>query len=172
MVFEDKKYENIQKELENIENSEEVFCIRMGSNVTSERGGGNFRYNKETGQFDVNIGSNTDWTDIELISHELKHVDQYLNKKLGFYFQSKTKCIRMGYSIDDEIEAYERQGLFGNTLTRNEVHERYKKDGGYYGKNETIKTLPEWDSRNEEAVSRWGYPMYLYHGWNHIQKTK
>ena len=169
IVFSDDKYANIQKELENIENSDEIFCIRLGNNVSSEDGGGNFKYNSETGQFDVNIKNNTDWTDIEVISHELKHADQYLNKKLGFLFITKTRFILMGYSIDDEIEAYDRQGLFGNTLNHDQVHNKYK-DKGYYGENGTINNTNEWNKRNELAISKWGHPIYLYHGWNNIQK--
>lgn len=124
LVFsDDKKYGQIQKELTKLEQATEVFCIRMGKNTTNSAGGGNFIYNSETKQFDINIRDNGDFTDIEKLSHELKHADQYLNRKLILFISSRghSSFSSDSYSIDDELEAYGRQGMFGNTLTKDEV---------------------------------------------------
>ncbi|MCF0180582.1 MAG: hypothetical protein HUJ97_10125 [Bacteroidales bacterium] len=124
-VFANEGWEDIQKELTDLENAEEVFRLRMGNNITSETGGGNFIFNPETGEFDVNFGGGQ-WTDMESLAHELKHADQYLNKKLGFDLLTG-KVI--AYDALDEIEAFERQGVFGNTISKEQVfiHPEYSK---------------------------------------------
>ena len=55
IIFSNKKYSHIQREISNLENAKEFFRIRLNGNVSNEKGGGNFVYNKETNEFDINI---------------------------------------------------------------------------------------------------------------------
>ena len=125
-VFGDDKFKSIQSELVAIERADDVFCIRTGKDVSSPKDG--LIYNNKTNQFDINIGDEVNYgynfSLLEKLSHELKHVDQYLNKKLGYDRQTHSF---IGYSLRDEIEAYQRQGLFGKTIeSTDEIRECYK----------------------------------------------
>jgi hypothetical protein len=130
IIFSNKRYDHIQKEIINLENAKEVFRIRLNGNVSNEKEGGNFVYNKETNEFDINIMDGGNFNTIEKLSHELKHADQYMNRKFGFDLRGDSKFgIFMAFDLYDEYEAYERQGWLGNTLnTREEIQERYKGD--------------------------------------------
>ena len=166
MVFGKEKYAHIQKELHAIESSDETFCIRMGENISNTKGAGNFTYNVETGQLDINISDDARWTDIEKISHELKHADQYLNRKIGFAVDWKGSAIVLGYDRNDELEAFSRQGLFGNTMSPEEVH-----TSGTY-KNLSTKDLkvvinPEYIETNRSYIetNHLTRQQYIYSGW-------
>ena len=142
-----------------------MFCIRMGDNISHENGAGNFTYNLSTGQFDVNIISDDSWSDIEKISHELKHANQYLNRKLSFRITIGGRVVVDNYSRDDELEAFNRQGQFGRTLTPEMVHRKYSKLP-FYGHNEQLIPTDEQTSHNRAFNIHLGYPEYLYYGWN------
>ena len=168
LVFSSNKYAHIQKELTRLEGAGEVFKIRMGDNVSSTSGGGNFRYNSETGEFDVNIGAGGDFNTMEKLSHELKHADQYMDKKIGFDLQTGAS---VGYDRNDEIEAYERQGEIGKTLGNDQIHEKYK--GLPYSKdNITIENINRngysFDAIkkiNKSYFDAKGTPRIIYHDW-------
>ena len=170
LVFsDDEKYGHIQKEITQMEKAPEVFCIRMGEHKTSSAGGGNFRYNSKTKQFDVNIDDERKWTNIQKLSHELKHVDQYLNRKLVFYWltPSQVKLYPYSYSIDDELEAYARQGLFGDTWSSEEVREVYNTKYGlsWYGKNSQYSPTDKVIENNTLYQEKTGHPWIMYYGW-------
>ena len=164
------KYTAIQKEILKIEQSEEVFCIRMGGNISDREEAGNFTYNVKTNQFDVNISNDNIWTNIEKLSHELKHADQYLNRKLTFKISANGKVTPDNYSIDDEIEAYNRQAMFGNTLSYDDIFKNYSKLH-FYGENKVFKPTQEHIAINNCYLQRKNYPGVLYNGWkNDITK--
>ena len=167
----DKKYGHIQNELIRLENAEEVFRIRMGNNITSKAGGGNFIYNKETDEFDVNIADNGDFSTIGKIAHELKHADQYMENKLGFDLQTGKK---LAYDINDEIEAFSRQGMFGKTLSENEVrnHPNYNslpnmKSNLTIDKLQNMSPSYPFDEmkRLNKLFQEHNKVRFLYHGW-------
>lgn len=171
----DKDYEDIKEELLRLEEADEVFCIRMGKDITNGNGGGNFIYNKETGEFDVNISSNGEFTTMEKLAHELKHADQYMEGKLGFDLRGDAVSI-FAYDFLDEVEAFERQGLFGNTLTRDEIKRDYNDlwNKGVFKTNKTIydcahdnPARPFFLMRkaNSDSYNYNKTPVYLYHGW-------
>jgi len=165
-VFESEEYRQVQNELIALEQSTEIFCIRMGDNISNPEGGGNFTYNVNTGQFDINIKKDEECDPIERLSHELKHADQYLNRKLTIRLTRSGKSEFRNYSIDDELEAYARQGLFGNTLSPEEIHKAYRKKGlSFYGKNDQYCPTKEDIWRNDGFKSKTGHPYILYHGW-------
>lgn len=166
-----KKYKKVKKELIKLEEADEVFCIRMGDNITSENGGGNFIYNKETGQFDVNISNYGDFNTDGKLAHELKHAYQYLEGKLGFDISKKNNIPIVAYDINDEYEAYNRQALFGETLSNEKIDIKYNKlpfyktnkkvhdlKTGVYNIDEVIKC-------NSTSFKAIGQPVILYHDW-------
>lgn len=170
LIFsDDEKYGQIQKELTRMEKAPEVFCIRMGKNTTSSSGAGNFIYNNETKRFDVNIDNDLRWTNIQKLSHELKHVDQYLNRQLLFLLTPKghARFYQISYSIDDEIEAYTRQGLFGKTWTNDEVRKVYNEKHGllWYDINSQYSPTNEVIKDNMLYQDNFGHPKIMYHGW-------
>ena len=168
IIFSNKKYSHIQREISNLENAKEVFRIRLNGNVSNEKGGGNFVYNKETNEFDINIMEGGDFNTIEKLSHELKHADQYMNRKLILFISSSghSSFSSDSYSIDDELEAYGRQGMFGNTLTKDEVLKKYHKTGlSWYGQNKQYKPSNDAIQTNMQYQEHFGHPRVLYHGW-------
>ena len=173
-VFSDDKYKQVQNELIQLEQSSEVFCVRMGENISSSSGGGNFTYNTSTGQFDINIDGDGIWTDIEKLSHELKHVDQYLNRKLTLLIDTKGHATFYNYSVDDELEAYNRQGVFGNTWTSEEVYQVYhdQKHLSWYGINSQYTPSSNDIDVNTEFQKHLGHPKILYHGWENDVKQR
>jgi len=173
-VFSDDKYKQVQNELNKLEQSSEVFCVRMGKNISSSSGGGNITYNTSTGQFDINIDGDGIWTDIEKLSHELKHADQYLNRKLTLLIDTKGHATFYNYSVDDELEAYNRQGMFGNTWTPEEVYQVYGKQKGlsWYGANRQYTPSSNDININIEYQKHLGHPRILYHGWENDEKQR
>ena len=171
--YDTEEYKIIQAELLLLESATEIFRIRMGDNITNEAGGGNFTYNLETDEFDVNLADYGDYNSMEKISHELKHAFQYMNKEIGFDIRPG-KVIKLAYDINDEIEAFERQGMFGKTLTKDEV-----RNDSRYNKLPNMKSNLTIDKLQNMHPS---YPFYemkiqnklyqehnkvrfLYHGW-------
>ena len=170
-----KEFKTIQTVLIRLENAEEMFRIRMGENTTSKAGGGNFIYNKETGEFDVNIADYGDFSTMGKIAHELKHADQYMDGKIGFDLRGNT-VTPFAYDYRDEVEAFERQGLFGNTLTRDDIKRDYYdlwKEGDF----KTNKTIHDcahdnparpfflMKKANSDSYKYYKTPIYLFHGW-------
>ncbi len=172
-VFSDKRYENIQKELIRLEEADEVFRIRMGENITRQVGGGNFMYNIKTGEFDVNISDRGDFSTMGKLAHELKHADQYMDGKLGFDLH-KTGAYLIGYDLRDEIEAFDRQGLFGKTISRNLITNYLEyKNLPNLKTNLTIDKLGNqkppypFDEMKElnKKHNEYNSVRFLYHGW-------
>jgi hypothetical protein len=71
------------------------------------------------------------------------------------------------YSIDDEIEAYTRQGLFGETWSSEEVREVYKTKYGlfWYGKNSQYSPTDKVIENNTLYQDNFGHPWIMYYGW-------
>ena len=172
-VFGDDKFKSIQSELVAIERADDVFCIRTGKDVSSPKDG--LIYNNKTNQFDINIGDEVNYgysfSLLEKLSHELKHVDQYLNKKLGYDRQTHSF---IGYSLRDEIEAYQRQGLFGKTIeSTDEIRECYKGYGLSCPRvNRLIRLSSAQMEKNNQYVNSGHIPRYLYGGWQNDYKIE
>ncbi len=109
----DNIYVQIQGELSAAESDETVFRVRMGSNISSADGGGNVFYNKSSKEIDVNIASGGDWTIMQKVAHEFKHVDQFINLELDFHPDGGGGLF---YDKTDEVAAFKRQNLFGKTV--------------------------------------------------------
>lgn len=80
------------------------------------------------------------------------------------------------YDFCDEVEAFDRQGMFGNTLTRDEIKRDYYdlwKEGDF----KTNKTIHDCahdnpvrpffliKKANDDSYKYNKTPVYLYHGW-------
>ena len=174
IVFSDNKYSYIQEELIRLENAEEVFRIRMGENASRNVGGGNFIYNKETDEFDVNITDFGDFNTTGKIAHELKHADQYIKGELGFDIRGDEKFGKpIAYDINDEYEAYTRQSFFDTkTISEDEINQKYK---GLNQKKLSIENNTPYNKEqiillNTHDFKTKGKIRYIYHGWqNDIQ---
>ncbi len=165
------EYKTIQTELLRLENAEEVFRIRMGNNITRKAGGGNFIYNKETGEFDVNIADYGDFSTMGKIAHELKHADQYMNGEMAFDIRGDGQFGKpIAYDIYDEYDAYKRQSFFDKKAISNEViNDRYKtliqtrisidNIAIPYNKTQIIE-LNNHDYKTKHKKIR-----FIYHGW-------
>ena len=136
----------------------------MGDNITNKAVGGNFMYNLETDEFDLNISDYGDYEPEGKIAHECKHGFQYLNGQLGFDLLTGKP---IAYDRNDEYEAFERQGLFGRTLSRDKVGDRF-----YYlpdfTSNQTIYQLPGFQQMkiiNKQYQEHRNSVRFLYHGW-------
>ncbi len=158
------EYKEIQEELLLLESAIEIFRIRMGDNITNKAAGGNFMYNLETDEFDLNISDYGDYEPKGKIAHECKHGFQYLNGQLGFDLLTGKP---IAYDRNDEYEAFERQGLFGRTLSRDKVGDRF-----YYlpdfTSNQTIDQLPGFQQMkiiNKQYQEHRNSVRFLYHGW-------
>lgn len=86
----------------------------MGDNVSNETAGGNFTYNNETGEFDINIQSWGDFSQEEKLAHELKHADQYLDGKIAFRVDKNGNVSPFFNFRENEEEAYYRQIEIGS----------------------------------------------------------
>ena len=134
LVKQREPFETILCELETLEKSENIYRIRFGEEDfhpktgTNKDAGGNFGYNTETKEYDVNIkkttydpvtGEQISWSNIQKIAHELTHAYQLENKQINF-----TKSGNSGYAYDitDEYEAFERQNLFSENPNQNVVN--------------------------------------------------
>ena len=93
--------------------SSNIYNIQYTSDGGEDHGG-NFSFNPGTGFFDINIREDRrqDYSDIEVLAHEMKHADQYEDGKLGFLVKydrgNPTKVLSVNpiaYDIMDEIEA-------------------------------------------------------------------
>ena len=102
-------YVNILGELNAIEASEDVFTIRMGDNVSNDKGGGNLSYNSSTNEIDVNLSKIGDFSTTQKMAHELTHAAQYLDQRLDLHRNGGGGVL---YDQTDEVEAFERQNLF------------------------------------------------------------
>ena len=109
----DNVYVQIQGELNAAESDATVFRVRMGSNISNSSGAGNVSYNSSTKEIDVNISSGGGWTTMQKISHEFKHVDQFINLELDL---SPNGGGGLLYDKTDEVAAFERQNLFGTSV--------------------------------------------------------
>jgi len=106
-------YVQIQGELSAAESNENVFMVRMGSNISNSAGAGNVSYNKGTKEIDVNIASGGGWTTMQKVSHEFKHIDQFINLELDFNHDGGGGLL---YDKADEVAAFKRQNLFGTSV--------------------------------------------------------
>ena len=105
-------YVQIQTELNDLEDSEEIFRIRMGDNISNPKGGGNLYYNVENKEFDVNLSNKGDFSNMQKLSHELTHAHQYLEGEIGFEFNRPNLSKPILLDLNDEFEAVARQNLF------------------------------------------------------------
>lgn len=103
-------YVQTQGELNAAEASVDIFRVRLDGNISNPAGGGNISFNSGTGEIDINIDSNTDFSVTQKLAHEFKHVDQYLNGDLDLATSGGTGGIF--YDQTDEIAAFARQNAF------------------------------------------------------------
>jgi len=175
LVFSDEKYKDVQLELTKLEEADEVFRIRMGDNKNNSAGGANFAYNKETGEFDININSWGDFSEMQKLSHELKHASQYLERKIGFNLTNGNSlhASPIAYDLYDEYEAFGRQNRFGKVETSmDKVYDMYKNKIPHFSRNETIDNISSrgynFDAiktLNKNYFEATQKPAILYHGW-------
>ncbi len=101
---------NTITELDALESSGQVFnFITNSSDVNSSTGTlGNIMYDDSNGEININLGGGYNSA---LFAHEAKHAYQFLERKISF-----SKTTGHGgelYDLQDEVEAYRRQDLFG-----------------------------------------------------------
>ena len=119
----DNAYVQTQGELGAAESDENVFMIRMGSNISNSAGAGNVSYNSSTKEIDVNIASGGGWATIQKVAHEFKHIDQFINLELDLNPNGGGGLL---YDKTDEVAAFERQNLFGTSVdAKTFVNENY-----------------------------------------------
>ncbi|MEZ4826250.1 MAG: RHS repeat-associated core domain-containing protein [Bacteroidia bacterium] len=99
----------IQSELADIENSDFVFRVRMGENISNSSGGGNLSYNAQTKEIDVNLDNDENFTPTQKLAHEFTHAAQFLSRELDLSVDGKGGLF---YDQTDEFFALERQNLF------------------------------------------------------------
>ena len=107
-------YQGIQTEINDMERSTTVFMIRMGSNIVSpllSGSSGRTTFNTAKNQIDINIGSSSMLSTMQIFAHEFKHGHQYLMGDLDF--DSSGLYGGLFYDQTDEIAAFERTNLFG-----------------------------------------------------------
>ncbi|MBR4453575.1 MAG: RHS repeat-associated core domain-containing protein, partial [Bacteroidales bacterium] len=171
--------DHVRAELTRLEDAEEVFRIRMGDNITCTAGEGNFVYNTTTEEFDINILDGSDYSTMEKLSHELKHADQYMDRKIGFDLKELTGikgdiALPIPYDRRNEYEAYARQSLFsasGKVVSRQKIFESYPNLIEY----KTPITIDNLDipgynfqgikDHNSKVYNKYGKPRFMYHGW-------
>lgn len=119
----DNAYVQVQRELSAAESDENVFMIRMGSNISNSAGAGNVSYNSNTKEIDVNIAPGGGWSTIQKVAHEFKHVDQFIHLELDLNPGGGGGLL---YEKTDEVAAFERQNLFGTPVdAKTFVNENY-----------------------------------------------
>ena len=156
-----------------LENAKEIFFIKITNTIDKDDKssiGGAFKYNAQTNQFDVLVKEkmfrDDDFELLEKLSHELKHADQYLNKKIAFYVHSDNSVVAEYYDIFDEIEAYERQGMFGSTSSPNDVfNDTYYKELPWSRLSVPQIVDVNTINRNNYYYEKYGHPLLLYNGW-------
>ncbi len=171
--------DHVRAELTRLEGAEEVFRIRMGDNVTCTDGDGNFVYNTTTGEFDINILEGGGYSTMEKLSHELKHADQYMDRKIGFDLKKLTGikgdiALPIPHDRRNEYEAYARQSLFstsGKEVSRHSIFLTYP-DLPEPKTPITIDNIntPEYNFQgikdlNSKVYNKYGKPRFMYHGW-------
>jgi RHS repeat-associated protein len=109
----DNVYVQIQGELSVAESNENVFMVSMGSNISNTAGAGNVSYNKAKSEIDVNIAAGGGWTTMQKVSHEFKHIDQFINLELDLNPNGGGGLL---YDKTDEVAAFKRQNLFGTSV--------------------------------------------------------
>ncbi|HCT84472.1 MAG TPA: hypothetical protein DF296_04645, partial [Candidatus Margulisbacteria bacterium] len=123
-------YQEVLKELTAVEsNTEIVFRLRMGENITCDAGGGNNKYNPKNMEIDINIVTSGSFTITQTIAHEFKHAFQFTEGKLGYGFAIGPYT----HDFADEYEAYQRQNLFSdynknNFLSDDQIIEKIESD--------------------------------------------
>lgn len=64
----------------------------------------------------INIGTQGSWTTIQRMSHEFKHANQFINRKLDLTVKGTGGLF---YDQTDEIAAFQRQNLFNGPKVSN-----------------------------------------------------
>jgi RHS repeat-associated protein len=174
-VFGSDKFSDIQEEIFALESSETDFRLRTGDNVTSEKGGGNTKYNSATGEIDINFGSDGEFSGIQVLSHELKHGHQFLEGKIGFLSNGKPDGILNDYQ--DEYEAYQRQNRFAGPvgkghMSNDQIHRTIQTQYPYSFRstNKSLKTilsgeLNEMIRVNKLHIQHGKPPRFIYNGY-------
>jgi len=113
------------KEYKKLQESTNHYVIQY-TEGEDDGSGGNFTYNPKTNSFEVNIKSNRNntsngYTDMEVLSHELKHAEQYEDGDIGFKVEfdrhNPNRAISItpiAYDIYDEIEAAKQANRFAS----------------------------------------------------------
>ncbi|WP_046759288.1 RHS repeat-associated core domain-containing protein, partial [Kordia jejudonensis] len=96
-------------ELDALENSEQVYNLVTNSPDVVGDKAGNITYDTDTGEVNVNVANG--YTS-GLFAHELKHAYQFETGALSFGQGGNGGLL---YDIQDEVEAYRRGSLFGES---------------------------------------------------------
>ena len=108
------QYLNVMRELNEMEKSEQVFTIRTGGNIENELKKddyGSNTYDVKTNKININVKRETgDYTQTQVLAHELKHGYQYINGEIDFSEDGLSPGAL--YDCTDERAAFERANLF------------------------------------------------------------
>jgi hypothetical protein len=169
------KYQNIKAELTELENSNVMYRVRTGKNISSTSGGGNTFYNSNTNEVDINLVHNGDFSMIQTTAHEFLHAYQYEKGNLDFDADQHGGVL---YDLYDEVDAYDRQNLFANKFkTEQYIDNTYQFAYDNY-KNNVHSTTSRLSLKNLKGDELWQYyiknfaaglyghkPVLYYKGW-------
>jgi len=98
-----------------IQSSKIRYNVQYNDDIQDDAGG-SFAYDPKSNQFFVNLSRRkTDFTDIEILAHELKHAEQFEDGKIGFLIDLNTlEVTPIAYDQNDELEAAEQANIFAN----------------------------------------------------------
>jgi hypothetical protein len=105
-------YQGVLNELTELENSAQNYHIVTNEEVVGDHKGVT-RYNPLTKNIDVLVAPSSEVIDV--LPHELKHAYQFQKGLLSFTYNKAVDLWGTGrlYDIEDEVEAFKRQQLFG-----------------------------------------------------------
>ena len=131
----------LPEQFKQLNNSSNIYNIQYISGK-DDGSGGSFTYDPTKGLFNVNISEDdSDFSDIEILGHELKHAQQFEEGKLVFLLDIQTNEVTpLAYDLVDEIEAA-RQAEFFSVYPRS--YEQLERD---------VSSLYSYLPRNSQYV--------------------
>lgn len=131
---------DMQSIMDRIEDSSLPLDIIESPNV-NDKMDGFLSYDQETKRYFISLDENAS---IDLIGHELKHVEQLMDGAL--YYDSKTNDIG-GYDLNNEVEAYQTQNDLDHGILSGfyDLEDRYVESGDYkVTQEDVINHSPEY----------------------------
>jgi hypothetical protein len=103
----------VSEEIYELDQDEMVYMVRMGNRIVApldKSAGGSTTFNIYSEEIDINVGSSSIFSNLQILSHEMKHGYQYHIGNLNFNASGLKGSIF--YDKTDEMEAFNRQNLF------------------------------------------------------------